>query len=358
MNKNIFSGDSYKAQYANILYKRLKSRKWFSFQDIVGDFYQTANKKSPTKISLAENYGELKKAMGELKKLICGKVGENSIEEEGNNRNKSFRYTGNDPDPLADLVNATMVMNIKDYYQFCLDSAGLLPPSWLEHYLGQSIISLDLKNKRRENSQYISSSIGRHSEYIDFIPKLYDAIKDKHVLSIEYQEAYDNTSTLTFHPQLITEFNMRWFLFGFCEEHEEYGFDMILSFDRIKEFETTKKEYRAADKDHFPKYFRNIVGVTHDTQNGWAGNDRVVTIRAYEKYMFNLIKTKPIHPSQQIAMEYDEQKGFGEFILHVELNHEFIGRVLQMGEGLEIISPQEFRDVFAAKVRNMAKRYE
>ena len=48
----------------------------------------------------------------------------------------------------------------------------------------------------------------------------------------------------------------------------------------------------------------------------------------------------------------------GEFVFDVEVNNEFIGRILQMGEGLEIVAPKEVRDIFRERVDKMADLYK
>ena len=98
---NIFNGDSYKAIFARAIYKRLMSREWVTFADIMSDCLEKPCE-NPSK---EEHYGELKKAFGKIKQLITEKVGEGSIEVEGNNRNQRFRYKGNIDDPLSDLYN-------------------------------------------------------------------------------------------------------------------------------------------------------------------------------------------------------------------------------------------------------------
>ena len=82
VKSNIFNGDSYKAIFARAIYKRLMSREWVTFADIMSDCLEKPCE-NPSK---EEHYGELKKAFGEIKVLIIEKVGKDSIEVEGNNR--------------------------------------------------------------------------------------------------------------------------------------------------------------------------------------------------------------------------------------------------------------------------------
>lgn len=54
---------------------------------------------------------------------------------------------------------------------------------------------------------------------------------------------------------------------------------------------------------------------------------------------------------------------YGEFYVQVEVNDEFVGRILQMGAGLEIVSPQivspqNVREKFKRRVEALADLYK
>ena len=76
--------------------------------------------------------------------------------------------------------------------------------------------------------------------------------------------------------------------------------------------------------------------------------------------MFKLTETKPIHQSQQTTIPFGkyEDGEYGEFTVYVELNNEFIGRILQMGAGFEIVGPDEVRNEFKKRTAELAKLYE
>ena len=131
VKSNIFNGDSYKAIFARAIYKRLMSREWVTLAEIMSD-YLGEPCENPSK---EEHYGELKKAFGKIKVLIIEKVGKDSIEVEGNNRSQRFRYMGDVENPLSDLYNyGRVIRDLKTYWQFCQDSAGFFPESWLEYF--------------------------------------------------------------------------------------------------------------------------------------------------------------------------------------------------------------------------------
>lgn len=110
--KNLFDG-GYKAQFAIITYQWLKSRKWITYADIMADMLGCSAEELPANLSNCEGYGELKKAVGIVKKAICEKVGNDCFEEEGNNRNKRFRYIGKD-DEKFNLLRK----NVKKYWNY------------------------------------------------------------------------------------------------------------------------------------------------------------------------------------------------------------------------------------------------
>jgi hypothetical protein len=105
----------------------------------------------------------------------------------------------------------------------------------------------------------------------------------------------------------------------------------------------------------YEQFFKDIVGVCH-SKNA-AKYD--IVIRAHTYYIYKLIETKPIHQPQEAITPWGEHEDgtYGEFSIHVEVNNELIGRILQMGAGLEIVSPYEIREEFKQRVKDLAKLY-
>ena len=83
-------------------------------------------------------------------------------------------------------------------------------------------------------------------------------------------------------------------------------------------------------------------------------------MRAHTDYMFNLTETKRLHLSQKTIISFGEHTDgkYGEFSVQVEVNKEFIGRILQMGDGLEVVSPKNVRSLFAQRVESLSNRYK
>ena len=207
MNKdNLFDGEGARPYFAKHVYKRLMCGKWFSYADVMADYMQLESKEFlPNCVSNCNDYGELRKAFRDVYHAIINEVGEGCIEEQGNNRNKSFRDIGNNDNPLATLINARVVIkDLKKYWEFCQDSAGFFP-----EVRGWNIILRIVRicylsrQRRRKGEQVISSDVDRHQTNIDYLPILYESIKNHQVLSIDYKPYEKEVTTLTFHPHYL-----------------------------------------------------------------------------------------------------------------------------------------------------------
>ena len=191
-------------------------------------------------------------------------IGKENIETKGNNRDKCFRYIGKQDDPLADMRQAKAINDIRRYYEFCQDSAGFFPTSWLDYFLKDSLDLLDIKRRRRKGEQIISTSVDRQLKNIDMLPYLYEAIRNHRVLAVRYKPFDEEEMTLTFHPHFLKEYNGRWHLLGHAKgKTPEEGFNLAI--DRITETPkiVMEEEYVLAPDHFYELYFDNLVGVTH-----------------------------------------------------------------------------------------------
>lgn len=358
MRANPFDGKGAYTKFVWDVYRRLMKREWFTHADVMTDRLEFASTDDlPYSISKCPQNGELRKAFRDVCALVLEKAGENSIETRGNNRAKEFRYVGTNDNPLEDLQNASAIKDIRTYAQFCEDSAGFFPRVWLDYFFEDTLDLLKITRRRKDGDQMISSSMDRELTNIHLLPFLYEAIRDKRVLTIQYKPYNDDPIILTFHPHLLKEYNGRWFLFGHAiGEKPEFGYNIAL--DRIMgniEIMPLSEKQIPAPKGFYTEFFRNIVGVSHI--KGMTAEK--IIIRATNYGVFKLTETKKIHQSQTTIKEYKryDDGEYGEFSLLVEPNNELIGRILQMGDGLVVISPKNIRDLFRHRISNMADLY-
>lgn len=358
MRANPFDGKGIYTKFVWDVYRQLMSREWFTHADVMAVRLGLA---SPDElewsISKCPHTGELRKAFRDTCQLVEEIAGEDCIETRGNNRAKEFRYVGKIDNPLEDLQNASAINDIRTYAQFCEDSAGFFPRVWLDYFFEDTLDLLKITRRRKDGEQMISSSIDRELTNVHLLPVLYEAIRDKRVLNIQYKPYEEDSISLTFHPHLLKEHNGRWFLFGHAANKiPEFGYNLAL--DRIEgepEILPLSEKYVPAPKGFYNEFFRNIVGVSHLKDS----KPCPVTIRATNYGVFKLTETKKIHHSQNTIKEFKkyEDGEYGEFSLYVEPNKEFIGRILQMGDGLVVTSPTEVRNMLRESVLKLADLY-
>ena len=352
--KNIFEGDSYRAQIAWVVYTQLCTRKAVTYQSVM-DQYDPENK--GIKVSCRDHYGELKKAFPDVQSALVSRCGEQCIEIKGNKRNRVFYYVGQEDDPLHDLVHAKMIKDLETYWQFCQNSEGFFPTTWLDYFFQGTRDLLDIKDRRKSGEQVLSASIDRNLKNIDLLPQLYDYIKQQQVIEIHYVPFVEAPRKLIFHPQYLKEFNGRWFVLG-ISDNPQTDHDYIFALDRIADPPKPLygRTYKTAPKGFFRDHFKDLVGVT--LRKGTETVD--VRVRAHSNYIFKLTETKKIHPSQQTIVPFGNHDGkvYGEFQLRVKPNNEFFGQILLMGADLEIMSPCSVRQEMADKVAKMQQLYE
>lgn len=204
MQRNLFDGDRYQAQFATIAYRRLMSRRWVSYADIMAEFMGLDSAEQlPYGISKCEHIGELRKAFPEVCRALKEKVGKDCIKEEGNKKNKRFCYVGKDDDPLAGLMKAIFRKDLDDYYQFCQDSAGFFPSSWIEHFFDRTLDLFEIEKKRQRGHELIGSSMTRLHKNIEWLPFIYECIRDHRVLKVAYHEKYQFATIVIFHPHYL-----------------------------------------------------------------------------------------------------------------------------------------------------------
>ncbi len=180
-------------------------------------------------------------------------------------------------------------------------------------------------------------------EHIDI---LYDAILHKRVLTIGYRSFKARISdSYVVHPQLLKEFNNRWFLIC-SNKHNIYN----LALDRMESIRIEEKiDYVDLNLDG-DEYFKDIVGVT--VSRTMAPRNIVFFVDSSNA---PYVKTKPLHKSQEIVSEIEEGTVFR---ICVQLNYEVERLLLGFGECLIVHKPRKLRLRLQEKFKAGFRNYE
>lgn len=180
---------------------------------------------------------------------------------------------------------------------------------------------------------------------MEFLSQLFDAILNKQVLNIRYRLIKANKPlSIEIHPYFLKQYNNRWYLLGLNVE-----FKQITPFvlDRIEAVSPMFAEYidKPANID-FDTYFNDVVGVTVPR----ARKEHIVMRVAPDRYPY--IKNKPLHPSQRC---FDK-----EFRVAIDVmpNDELIALLLSFGSQIEVLEPQNVRDMMRDHVKTLNKFYK
>lgn len=195
----------------------------------------------------------------------------------------------------------------------------------------KSIIHLD-KNERLKGLEYIDV--------------LYDNILNKKVLKIVYQSFKARQShNYTVHPQLLKEYNNRWFLICW---HKKKLYNLAL--DRIQEI-IVVPELPYHDKEFdADRYFGEVIGATVSESQ----RPQNVTFWIDKRHAPYVI-TKPFHHSQKIM---EETETGTVFKIQVQLNFELERMILGMGEFIKVLGPPRLKNRILNSLLHACKNYQ
>lgn len=181
---------------------------------------------------------------------------------------------------------------------------------------------------------------------LEYIDVLYEAVLNKKVLKILYKSFKARESDYyVIHPQLLKEFNNRWFLICLHK-----GSIYNLALDRIESIEGEERiQYIDKDLDG-DEYFKDIVGVT--VSDKMMPRNVVFFVDAPNA---PYVVTKPLHKSQEIISETNEGTVFK---ICVQINYELERLLLGFGESLIVHKPRKLRLRMEQKFKAGSANYQ
>lgn len=207
--------------------------------------------------------------------------------------------------------------------------------------------------QRLEDSVYASQKNNRAIIHLDkneqlkgleFIDIIYNAIQNKKVIKVSYQSFSARTSSvMQVHPQLLKEFNNRWFLLA---SHKQKM--ITLALDRILKINIEDNVDYVDLQIEGDDFYKDVVGVT-------VSNSRAQRIQFWvDKKNAPYVVTKPFHPSQRTIETREDGTIFNIFVQH---NFELERLILGFGDSIEVLKPKKLRDRILKKLKQSVKNY-
>ena len=163
---------------------------------------------------------------------------------------------------------------------------------------------------------------------------LFNAIIYKEALLINYKSFKSiQSSQIKLHPYFLKQYNNRWFLFGFNDDHKTLS---NLALDRILGIENADLKYRENKVWDFAEYFEDMIGVTKPD----GANPTKIKLW-FSKDQAPYIDTKPLHGTQKLRWLDD---GSAEVSIEVIPNVELEQTILRYGEKCHVIQPSDLQE--------------
>ncbi len=215
---------------------------------------------------------------------------------------------------------------------------GMPQFEWMDEILARLDSGLGLTEP---NAKIIKFDQNNYLKGLEFISPIYNSILYKKTICIIYKSfRIEGQQRIELHPYFLKQYNNRWYIFG---KSNESGYLINLALDRIVSIEDSKIKYLPNETVDFEEYFEDIVGVTLYEEK--SIEKIVIQIK---NVLWPYIQTKPIHWSQKFIQT---NESFTTISLDLIPNYELESILFSYGEGLEVVSPEHFRD----KMKNRSK---
>lgn len=182
----------------------------------------------------------------------------------------------------------------------------------------------------------------------DHLTPILEAMKRNLVINISYKPFYrSQPNTISVEPYCVKFFEKRWYLLARSISHDDlriYGLDRIVNVTLTGETFSLPQGFSAAG------LFSAYYGIVIDND---VKPVRIV-IRANKSHK-SYMKSLPMHHSQRLLAENDK---YADFDLYLAPTYDFVMKLLQMGDMIEVLSPASVRSEMKDWISKMYKLYK
>ncbi|MFN4811925.1 MAG: helix-turn-helix transcriptional regulator [Bacteroidota bacterium] len=176
---------------------------------------------------------------------------------------------------------------------------------------------------------------------------LLHAIKNRFIIKFTYHKFWDEEfSQRTVEPLALKEFKNRWYIIA-----KDSKDNSIKSFalDRLSNLEITNQTFLYPPNYSIEQSYRYCFGI--ESPNGKEPQDIILS---FDPYQGNYIKTLPLHHTQEILVDNDDEL---KIKLKLCLTHDFLMELLSFGDNLIVIEPKTLVMQIKEAHKNAYKQY-
>jgi len=174
----------------------------------------------------------------------------------------------------------------------------------------------------------------RRPQGTDNLYGLLHSIKNRLQIKFAYQKFWEEElSQRMVEPYGLKEFRNRWYIIAKdCKDNNIKSFAL----DRLTNLEITNRTYHYPNHYQVEQSYRYCFGII-------SPNDEEPheIILSFDPFQGKYIKTLPLHESQQILVDSDEEM---KIKLKLCLTHDLIMELLSFGDNMKVIEPKSLAD--------------
>jgi len=216
---------------------------------------------------------------------------------------------------------------------------------FLELMLSSNILIESFKDWKNAKDYISFESIG-NLKGIEHLNLLLDAVKNKNLISFSHRSfESDDGVNYQIQPYLLKEYQNRWYIIGVVEGKKELR---TFGIDRISDLKVLDENFIPNPKINPLKNFEHVIGLYY------SDLDPEEVILSFTPQQGNYIRTLPLHHSQEILLDDDEEFRIKIFVVP---NFELRQKILMLGDSVEVIEPVWFREEVIEEIRKGLKNY-
>lgn len=252
-------------------------------------------------------------------------------------KKKIYRYEDTTFSIMNVPLNAKVMEEFRSSVEVLSQFEGMPQFDWLQ----ESLAKMNME-ANKATTPIISFDANPFLRGIEHLSTLYQAIKNKTVLNITYQDFNaPEPYIVILHPYHLKQYNNRWFLFGRNEEKNSSTWNLAI--DRIIDITDSQGKFIPNTDIDWLEYFEDIIGVTLPKE----AQTQEVILHFYG-IIGKYVENKPIHGSQKsqwLDITTLEVK------LCLIINYELERLILSYGEQVKVISPSILQQTIYSKLK-------
>lgn len=186
----------------------------------------------------------------------------------------------------------------------------------------------------------------RKARGLEHLNGLIHAITHKKIITFDYQKFWsEEKKERVVEPYALKEFQHRWYLLA--KEHQPKDGNTIMKtfgLDRMSNLEIKSKSFKK--EAYSPqKAFEHSFGIISPN-----GEEPQKIVLSFDKEQGNYIKALPLHSSQEVISETEEELVISVFLVPT---YDFEREILSYGSRVKILQPEFFKNKMKSEIKKM-----